>query len=151
MLDATYRIIQILDLLHQPHHCLILAVANVWLLRDAKPMLSTNTAVPLLHPLVHKRLQRLLHVLAEPACGNVQVQVSVSHVAVANNVDDGVVWGVADKPSLCESVSCVVDEIVQLGDGDRQVVLVDATLVAENFGDAFAPRPQLSDLGLVVG
>ena len=88
--DTTYRIIQILDLLHQPHHRLILAVANVWLLRDTKTMLSTDTAVPLLHPLVDKRLQRLLHVLAEPACGDVQVQISIAHVAVANNVDDGV-------------------------------------------------------------
>jgi hypothetical protein len=136
---ATYRVVEILDLLHQLHHGLVLAVADVWLLSHTEAMFGTDAAVPLLNPLVHKRLELLLHSLVESSCGNVQVQVGIAHVAVANDVDNGVVGTIANETSFSQTVPSVVDDVVELRDRNRQIVLVDTTLVAENLCDALSP------------
>jgi hypothetical protein len=56
-MELTYRVVQILDLLHQSKRSIVSAVPNVCLLRDSKAMLGTDATVVLLHPLVHKRFQ----------------------------------------------------------------------------------------------
>jgi hypothetical protein len=68
---TTHGIVEILDLLHQLHHGLVLAVADVGLLSHAEAMLGTDATVPLLNPLINERLELLLHSLVESPCGDV--------------------------------------------------------------------------------
>jgi hypothetical protein len=56
-MKLTYRVVQVLDLLHQSKRSIVSAVPNVCLLRDSKAMLGTDATVMLLHPLVYKRFQ----------------------------------------------------------------------------------------------
>ena len=71
--SSTYRIIQILDLLHQSNHGITLTVSNIGLLRHSKTMLSTDTSVPLLDPLVYPGLDCLLNSLVESSYRDVQM------------------------------------------------------------------------------
>jgi hypothetical protein len=148
--ETTYRVVEVLDLLHESEHSLVLAVPNVRLLCDTQTVLGTDAAVPLLNPFVHEGFQLLLDVLTKPSCWDVQVEVGITHVSISDHIDDREFRTVTKKAGLGETISCLVYNVVQLLDGDGEVVLVNTTLVAQDLGDALAPRPQLLDLSLVL-
>ena len=93
---TTHRVKEVLQSLHQLNHRLASRVPDESLLRQAKTMLGRDTALALLHPLVHPRLKRLLDFFVVSASGDIEVQVRVAHVSVANNVKDrlALVFGV---------------------------------------------------------
>lgn len=93
---TTNRIIEILDLLHELDHSLVLTVADVWLLGNTEAMLSADTALPLLYPFIHERLKLLLNSFVKSSCRNVQMQICISHVAVSNNIDNRVVGSITN-------------------------------------------------------
>jgi hypothetical protein len=114
---VTYRIVEILNLLHQLDHGFTFAVSNVWLLRYSQAVLGTDAAIPLLDPLIHKGLQLLLHGLVKFSDWDVEVQIRIAHVAISNNVNDRVRGIVAKQASLCQAIACFIDQIVKLSDG----------------------------------
>lgn len=113
-------------------------------------MLRADTPLPLLDPLVHPRLQHPLHLLVEPPRHDVQMQVRIAHVAVPHHLHHRVTVAIADEPGVREALPGVLDEGVEFGEGDREIVLVDAAEVAEGLGDAFAPGPEGADLRFVL-
>lgn len=148
----THRVKEGLHLLHELNHRLAPRVSYERLLRETKTVLGGDTALALLHPLVDPRLQRLLDLLVVPARRDVQVQVRVAHVAVADHVEDRLALVVnADEVELAHAGTAVVDELVQVRQRDGQVVLVDAAEVLAGLGDALAAGPQVLRLCLVLG
>lgn len=102
-------------------------------------MFGTDAAITLLYPLVNKWLELLLYSLVKLPDWDVEVQVGIAHVTVSNDVNYGVRGVVAKQASLCQAIACLVDQIIELSDGYRQVVLVDTSIVTKALGDAFAP------------
>jgi hypothetical protein len=115
----TYRIIQVLNLLHQLDHGLTFAVSNVRLLGHAKTVLSTDTAIPLLYPLVDPGFKFLLNCLVESSHRNIQVKIAVAHMAVADDVHHGMRVIFAYQASFGEAFPRFVDKVVQFMNGYR--------------------------------
>lgn len=115
---VTYRIIQVLQLLHQLEIRLVLAVSDELLLRDTQSVLGADAAVPLRDPLVDPRLDGLLHLLVVLPDRDVEMQVRVTHVAVADHLPDGERLVVSDEAHLRQPLTAVLDELVQFRQRD---------------------------------
>lgn len=150
--ESTYRIKEVLQSLHKLNHRLAPGVADESLLRKTKTVLGGDTALALLHPLVHPWLERSLDFFVVSAGGYVEVQVRVAHVAVANDVENGLalVLGI-DEVQLVHAGAAVVDKLVEVGEGDGEIVFVHAAEVLAGFGDAFTAGPEVLRLCFVLG
>jgi len=102
-------------------------------------VLSTDAAITLLYPLINERLELLLYSLVKLPDWDVEVQIGITHVTVSNDVNYGMRGVVAKQASLCQAIASFVDQIVELSDGDRQVILVDTSIMTKALGDAFPP------------
>lgn len=78
------------------------------------------------------------------------MQISISHVTKADSRDHRRV-GLTHQSVGLEALAGVEHEVVELGEGDRDVVAVDTAKVFGGLWDAFAPGPEVLELGLVHG